>query len=87
MDTVDHVYIVNQIIALILIFLNDDDDDENWSLVDQQIARFMAHFAQYSLNIIPRLENYVEQVIPSYSDELFKSHFRYVQLYVIIYII
>jgi len=36
-------------------------------------------------NAIPRMENYVEKIVPQFDDGQFKSHFRFLLIIVVIF--
>ncbi|XP_043283152.1 putative nuclease HARBI1 [Venturia canescens] len=56
---------------------NDDFDENDGNIYEKNIDECSNFFVRRMIKKrIPRLKNYVEEVIPSYSDEQFKSHYR-----------
>jgi len=47
---------------------SEDDDDHNFELAVPFVT---------AKNTIPRMENYVEHIVPQFDDGQFKSHFRF----------
>lgn len=65
--------------ALILFDFFDDDESINHDEEYENILKILCLVKNTTAfrKPIPRLTNYVEEVIPAYNDEQFKSHFRY----------
>lgn len=51
-----------------------DDEDSSYNMQIENIIMFLKY--RINKNPILRLQNYVEEVLPSYTDLQFKSHFR-----------
>lgn len=63
-----------------------DDDENDHQTYDTELEEYALLTFRRSLGKpILRLKNYVEEVIPSYDDDQFKSHFRKV-LYFLVYL-
>lgn len=67
---VQQVTIINGIITILRELVDfsssESDDDE---------AEYAMHVAKRRKKL-PRLENYVENIVPAYDNQQFKSHFR-----------
>lgn len=67
---VQQVTIINGIITILRELVDfsssESDDDE---------AEYAMHVAERRKKL-PRLENYVENIVPAYDNQQFKSHFR-----------
>lgn len=72
----DKERIIAIVFAQTLIALDCLDDEEYISCDDELENKILA--VSRIKKSIHRLQNYVEQVIPAYDNEQFKSHFRYV---------
>lgn len=67
-----------QFIALEVCF---DDEENCHTYKELENITYLCEYSSTKRPNILRLENYVEQIIPLYSNELFKSHFRYVMIF------
>lgn len=73
---------VNRAFQILWNFFDDDDDDDDEDDIvyenddTDDLAMFFV-LGKKIINPIPRLQNYVEEIVPTYSDYQFKSHFRY----------
>lgn len=79
-----------QLLDLIL----ESSDDENDMLFfvessssEDEIQVVTAARKRRKINKRPRLQNYVERVVPNYTAQEFKMHFRYIFNYKYIYIL
>lgn len=63
---------------ILLDFLDNDEHDyfQNKKLEDYYIL--LVHRFTHNKRRIPRLHNYVEEIIPAYNNKEFRSHFRYI---------
>lgn len=57
---------------------SDDDDEVNDRQEQQLLYAFLSADNRREINPIPRIMGFTETVVPSYSEETFKGHFRFV---------
>ncbi|KAH0551140.1 hypothetical protein KQX54_000608 [Cotesia glomerata] len=75
---------VNQMIHNLLEIINDDSDDsdDEFDMIEDSDDEMEWEYCSAYLNFsekrehLPRLKNFVEEVIPAFTDKEFKSHFR-----------
>lgn len=74
-----------QIVNNLLEIINDDfdsDDSDEYDMIEDSDDEMEWEYCNIHLNLsfkkepIPRLQNFVEEVIPAFTDKEFKSHFR-----------
>lgn len=87
----EHVVLIQ---LLDLIFEPSDDESdmleffvESSSSSEDEIQVVTAARKRRKINKRPRLQNYVERVVPNYTAQEFKMHFRYIFNYKYIYIL
>lgn len=72
------VSILAQMSILIELLFSDEEEYEKLNNTELENLMFLSCMKR-PINPIPRLEGYVEDIIPCYNNEQFKSHFRFVQ--------
>lgn len=71
----EQIVIFNGITTILMELINDFTSSSE-SEDEQENVLFYTIEKKKPLKKIRRLENYVENIVPAYSDQQFKSHFR-----------